>query len=454
MSSGETMTAVLPAVQTRPRVTGASQPRRNRRGPRNDVLFVRLWWMALIAAWILVSMFGLVYRPVVQVATTTTQLGWARPVLFPEDALESMVGPSSSQLAAALVWWPVVLVLGLLPWILVSLKVRFPVALASSTLVVLTPLVAWQGDVVLRAVIPGLIAAACWILASRTSRALLSLSSAFVAGLALARLPWSNPQMALPLSTALITIVAVMLLDGRGRSIRLLQTVLLSGLIALGAWWVVATGLGLSVAALFPVWPQLPAESVGLIRAFGAPFDVLVFDVGSSGVASAIAGTWTFLVVAWLMLALGSLWVGSWVERGRTLVVMAVVGIGFAWFLVPAAAMPTWLEPAQIDAEAVAAVWGIIVVIALALVFDAPRPWPLVATAVVATAMLMWVVAGAVTDQIGVIMQDAVLVVAATAVLTWLLLRKPGGLQGIGLALSVVAAGGCVGAVMGWALLA
>lgn len=458
MTATEAMASQASLAGEGPTVVERRTPRPARRSsPRNDVLFLRLWWLGLVALWILVSMFGLAWTAGTPVSIEpTSQLGWLQPLLFPERWLGDLAALNSGPWSTGLFWLPMVLVLAVMPAILVGLHVRFAVALSCTALAILTPVLAWQGGAVLQALLPGLVAGGCWMWAVRSRSSALVLVAAIVGGLALARVPWSAPEMALPLSLGLAIIVAVMLLDGPRGAMRLLQVVLISGLTVSALWWAASSVGGASVVAQLLVPGGAPdSGNVGLARAFGAPFDVLLSDGpvrGASGLSDVLAGSWTFLVAGWFVLVLGAVVAGPWGERARTAAVSAVVLAGFAWFLLDSPQWQTTKSAVSVAApsDQMAAVWGIVVVFAMALVFDAPRHWLLVALAAVASAVLLWATAQSIAAQFLLVPGDTALVVIAASGIVWLLLRRPGWWQGVGMFAAVLAAGATVGAVLGW----
>jgi hypothetical protein len=462
----ESVTALVPTASGEAPTKVASHPDR---GPRlnksksdstNSALMVRLWWLTLTAVWLLGSMFAVTLATrgpdgsfAVGSPEIGADLGWLTPVLFPESAaLAWQQSLPSAQVFALAFWLVPVLILALLPAALVEFRVTFPVALAATALVVVTPLFASGSLQSLNAVLPAVFTVSMWAYASRTTRRWTALVLAVLAGIALARLPWSEPAMAVPVGVALVLIALSYLLTSRARFVRLLWVVPASAAVAVGLWALVARSQSQSLVGLLESVQGTgsagvtAATNVGLPRGFGAPFEVLVAEgsTADTALAGELKGSWTFLAVVVAALFFGYLVRGNWPERLRAVVVTAVAAAGFAWFLldrpdVTAGQIPL-LELA--DPYRVAAVWGTVVVVAVAVLFGAPRHWVFSVGAGVGMAALLALTAQRIQTNLlpEFDMVSAAIVAAVATVGAFLMCRKRPGTQYLGVLVLVTGA--------------
>lgn len=474
----ESATALVPAGSGEaPTVVGGHPdrgPRVSKTGPRegNDALMVRLWWLVLTAAWLLASIFSVTLATrgadgtlAVSSPEASIDLGWLTPVVFPESAALQLQQSLPAGPVFALAFWLVpVLILALLPAALVEFRVPFPAALGASLLVVITPLFAWGSLASLNALLPAVVAISLWAFAARTKRRWSAALLAILVGIAAARLPWSEPAMAVPVAIALVVIAFTFVLSTRARLVRLMWVVPLSAAVTAGLWWLIARTQGVSFAGLFPATPTradgsdllVAANNVGLPRAFGAPFEVLLPEgsTADTALAGELKGTWSFLVVALAALTLGYLVRGSWGERARALITALITAAGFAWFLldrsdvaVPQVPMFDQLEPFQ-----VAAIWGTVVIVALAVLFGAPRHWVFSTLTLLGTAALLGATALAIrADLLPELDRVAVVAVIAVASLgAWLMARRSAVAQYLGLAVAIAGAVAVVWPMVGF----
>ena len=123
-------------------------------------------------------------------------------------------------------WFLTAVVLLLLPYVLMAWGVRFWVAIGITGLFSVAPVVAWWSLRPFQAILPGVVAAACWVWATRLSgrraRIFGVVGLGVVAGVALARIPWSYPPWSLPLSGAILALTLIYLVRSRADAMRLL----------------------------------------------------------------------------------------------------------------------------------------------------------------------------------------------------------------------------------------
>jgi hypothetical protein len=212
-------------------------------------------------------------------------------------------------------------------------------------------------------------------------------------------------------------------------------------------WWTVAQTQGVNFSAVFPTGDTAAAaSSVGLPRAFGTPFEALVVEGSTidAAIAGELKGTWTFLVVAVAVLVVATLLGGSWAERARAVLVAVVVSAGLAWFLLdqPQASVANvpllnLAEPSQVSAA-----WGIVVMMALAVLFAAPRYWVLTLAVFLGTAVLLAFTAQDIRAGLWpqFPLEQAAVVIAVSAALASLLSMKSATLRYLGLVLAILAA--------------
>lgn len=323
-------------------------------------------------------------------------------VLFPEFAVMAWgqqlpEGP----LFALSFWFTAAGVVALMPAILVAFGVRFPIAAAATLLMAITPVVAWWSLRPLFAIFPGVVAVACWVAAVRTRgkyRWLWLTLLTIVAGVALARIPWSYPPYSLPLSGAVVAIGAIYLLGYRATWRTLLFTATVS---VVGAGLITLLILRLNEGAfealsntLYPGERRMAGYDIGLGRAFGAPFNG-VLQLNAPVVesnASEVSSAWSFTIVLWAAMVFAAWRAADRAWRVRTVFVGLVLAVGFSWFLID------WpLELGEsipglnlIPPPRMGQIWGLIVVMAVALAFRGQPRWPLIAITGVATAVILY----------------------------------------------------------------
>lgn len=323
-------------------------------------------------------------------------------VLFPEFAVMAW-GQSLPEgpLFALSFWFTAAAVVALTPVILVAFGVRFPIAAVATLLMAVTPVVAWWSLRPLFSIFPGVLAVACWIAAARTRgrfRWLGLVVLAVIAAIALARIPWSYPPYSLPLSGGVLAIGAIYLLGYRATWRNFLFAAVVS---VVGAGLLTLLILRLNEGAfealsntLYPGERRMAGQDIGLARAFGAPFNgVLQFDspvVDSN--ASEVSSAWSFAIVLWAAMVIAS-WRGAdraW--RVRTVLVAVVLAVGFSWFLIdwPVALGESIPGLNLVQPTRMGQIWGLIVVLAVALAFRGRPRWPLIAVTGVATALLLY----------------------------------------------------------------
>lgn len=323
-------------------------------------------------------------------------------VLFPDFAVMAWgdrlpEGP----LFALSFWFTAAGVVALMPVILVAFGVRFPIAAAATLLMAITPVVAWWSLRPLFSIFPGVVAVACWIAAVRAKgryRWLWLVLLTLIAAIALARIPWSYPPYSLPLSGALLAIGAIYLLGYRATWRTLL---LVAAGSAVGAGLITLMILRLNEGAfealsntLYPGERRIAGQDIGLGRAFGAPFNG-VLQINTTVVesnASEVSSAWSFAIILWLAMVIAS-WRGAdraW--RVRTFFVAIVLAVGFSWFLIdwPAELGESIPGLNLVQPTRMGQIWGLIVVMAVALVFRGRPRWPLIALAGLATGVLLY----------------------------------------------------------------
>ena len=94
---------------------------------------------------------------------------WLESLVFPEMGLQRAAGgwlPDAAIFSFAFWFLPAVCAL-LLPYLLMAMGARLSIALAGTGLVILTPVVAWWSLRPFQSLLPGVVAAACWVGASR-----------------------------------------------------------------------------------------------------------------------------------------------------------------------------------------------------------------------------------------------------------------------------------------------
>lgn len=327
---------------------------------------------------------------------------WLETLLFPEYAAMTLsnVLPEGTLFALSF-WFTAAGVVALLPAVLVAFGVRITIAVPATLLVAISPVVAWWSLRPLFAIFPGVLAVACWVAAVRTRGryrwlwlALLTL----IAAIALARIPWSYPPYALPLSGAVLAFGIIFLVGYRATWRPLAVTAVLS---VAGAGIATLLVLRLNEAAftalsntLYPGERRMSGFDIGLGRSFGAPFNG-VLQLNAPVVesnASEVSSGWSFAVVLWAAMVVASWRQSDWAWRVRTVLVAVVLAVGFSWFLIDwpvevGEAMPglNLIPPTRMGQ-----IWGLIVVIAVALAFRGRPRWLLVAPAGVVTAALLF----------------------------------------------------------------
>lgn len=375
-------------------------------------------------------------------------------MLFPEHAVMAWAAwLPDGPLFALSFWFTAAAVVAVLPMVLVAFGVRFGIAAAATVLIALTPVVAWWSLRPLYAIFPGVIAVATWLFATRAQgryRWLWIVLLGLLGGLALARIPWSYPPYSLPLSGAVVAIGLIYLGGYRTTARTLVVTVGTSLLTA-----AVATGLILLTnqsayealaTTLYPGERRVSGEFIGLGLAFGAPFNgVLQFNDPVAGTnASEASSSWTFTVLLWLALVVAAWAQANRASRIRTALVGVVLAVGFSWFLIdwpPALgeAVPVLnlVQPWRLGQ-----VWGLVVIIAVALVFRA-RPRLLLVVVTAAATMALLFAAGVGFDRQYVPSTETTGIVGitltATAIVVLLMVNSRVA-RALGLLLAVVAA--------------
>lgn len=462
---GEAPTVVGRHPDRGPRVSRSGRP------ATNDALMVRIWWLTVTAVWLLGSIFAVTLATrgadgAFSVASPqlANDLGWVTPLIFPESAaLQWQQSLPSAQVFALAFWFVPALILALLPAALVEFRVPFAVALGATALVIVTPLFAWGSLQSLNALLPAVGAISLWAFASRTKRRWTAALLALLVGIIVARLPWSEPALAVPVLIGLLAIGFTFVLASRAQLVRMLWVIPLSVAVTVGLWFLIARASGVTLPGIFPAQPLsvdgtgvlATASNVGLPRAFGAPFEVLLPEgsTADAALAGELKGTWSFFVIALGALVIGYLVKGNWGERVRAGVVALVTAAGFAWFLLEREDVTAPQVP-LIDLAApfqVAAIWGAVVVVALAVLFGAPRHWVFSTLTLGGTIALLGATALAIRadllpelDQWG-----AGAVVGVGGLAAWLMTRKKRATQYVGL---VVALSGAVAVV--WPMVA
>ena len=298
-------------------------------------------------------------------------------------------------------WFMPAIVVMLMPYLLMAWGARFWVALAGTLLFSFTPVVAWWSLRPFQAVFAGVVAASCWVLASRLPatgrRWLAGAGLAVLGGVALARVPWSYPPWSLPLSGAVVLLTMIYLIRSWASGRRVLGLVALSGVVAGGVTLLIITFNEAAFAALnstvYPGERRASGEFVQLGRSFGAPFDGIFATSPTYLVDNPTewSGSWTFAVIGWLALVLAGWRAADRAGRIRSLLIGLLLAGGFSWFLVDwpvevGSAVPglSLIPPTRL-----AAIWGLVVVLAVVPMIGARVPWmPLVAAAT-ATAVLL-----------------------------------------------------------------
>lgn len=299
-------------------------------------------------------------------------------------------------------WFPVAVVLILLPYVLMAWGTRFGVALGATGLFSLTPVVAWWSLRPFPAILPGLVAAACWILAirlqGRLARILGTIGLALVAGIALARVPWSYPPWSLPLSGAIIALTLIFTLRSKTDALRLAvvaaASAVVAGAVTLGLILLNDDAFTALAESVYPGQRRVAGEFVALGRSFGAPFDGIFQTAPNYLVDNPTewSGSWTIALLLWLGLA-GAGWRAhdrSW--RVRVTLTGLLLAVGCSWFLVD---WPVELGEAVpllnlVPPTRMAAVWGLIAVLAIAPVLGIRMNWSLVVVMAVASAGVLY----------------------------------------------------------------
>lgn len=327
---------------------------------------------------------------------------WLETLMFPEFGVMALgdVLPDGPLYALSF-WFTSAVVVALLPGILVAFGVRFWVAAAATLLVAVSPVVAWWSLRPLFAIFPGVVAVACWLAATRvgnTYRWLRILLLALIAGIALARIPWSYPPYSLPLSGAMVAIGLIYLLGRRGKWQVILVSLVVSGAVSVLMTLLVIRFNEVAFEALtntvYPGERRNAGQNIGLGRAFGAPFNGSLPVNGPllQSNSSEVSSAWSFAVVLWLALVIGAWRSADRAWRIRAVLVAAVLAVGFSWFLID---WPTEVGTAipglnLIQSTRMGEVWGMVVVVAVALAFAGRPRWPVLAAATVGTAVLLF----------------------------------------------------------------
>ncbi|MCB9411315.1 MAG: hypothetical protein H6525_00455 [Actinobacteria bacterium] len=457
-----------------------------------DLALLRAWWVAVLVGWLVLSLAGVtvssmgtyVSEPTVEsgilvgqaeplrsdeyARVTPLMLGvqtagdadFTTPLTndpfvtstVPADAgvwLESAVfGEMGVQylgrwlpdgpLFAAGFWFPVAVVLLLLPYLLMAWGARFGVAFGLTAVFTLTPVVAWWSLRPFSAILPGVVAAACWVLAMRLSgrwaRILGTVGLAVVAGVALARVPWSYAPWSLPLTGAVLALTLIFVIRSKADALRIAIVAVASAVVAAA----VTLGLILLNDAAFtalsettyPGQRRVAGEFVALGRSFGAPFDG-IFQTSPAYLVdnpTEWSGSWTIAGVLWLALAVAGWRANGKGWRVRVVLTGLLLAVGFSWFLID---WPVALGEAVpllnlVPPTRMAAIWGLVVVLAIAPLLGVRLGWVLAGIVAVTSAVVLYL-AGRNMAEVLVAELTTSTIVVITVVTTAILLLFAGG---------------------------
>ncbi len=334
-------------------------------------------------------------------------------LVFPEMGLQYL-GPwlPDSVLFAFGFWFLTAVVLLLLPYVLMAWGVRFWVAIGITGLFSVAPVVAWWSLRPFQAILPGVVAAACWVWATRLSgkraRIFGVVGLGVVAGVALARIPWSYPPWSLPLSGAILALTLIYLVRSRADAMRLLFVGVVSAVVA----GVVTVGIILANEAAFDaltdsVYPgqrRVAGQLVNLGRSFGAPFNGIL-QTGPAILtdnATEWSGSWTIAGILWLALAVAGWRASDGAWRIRVALTGVLLAVGYSWFLID---WPVALGEAVpvlnlIPETRMAGIWGLVAILAVAPLLGIRLGWLLLSVTGVATAAVLLVAGMELSDAL------------------------------------------------------
>ena len=383
---------------------------------------------------------------------------WLESLVFPEMGLQRAAGgwlPDAAIFSFAFWFLPAVCAL-LLPYLLMAMGARLSIALAGTGLVILTPVVAWWSLRPFQSLLPGVVAAACWVGASRMQQRrkrgwIPAVVLGLIAGLALARIPWSYPPWSLPLSGAVLVLTLCYLIGSRRDVWRLLPVVAVSSGVAMAATAGILIGNDAAFSALtntvYPGQRRVDGEALPLGRSFGAPFDG-IFQTSPTYRAdnpTEWSGSWTYAVLLWVALAAARWWRADRGLRVRLVIVGAMLAVGCSWFCLD---WPTWLGESVpvlnlIPPTRMAAIWGLIITLAVVPLIGTRLRWYGLLALGAASALLLY---GAGWDLKRQLVPDLspvtiVLVTAIGVTVVVLLATGRPRLLSIALVLGVIAAG-------------